>query len=166
MIRSHRVRKRIVMVLNGREYSRINLCRILSHMTEPSAQSQASASDTAQRTVTPSHASNWFVYLIRTHSGMLYTGISTDPHRRLRQHQGEIVGGAKALRGKGPLQLVWQYRAPNRRIASQWEFQLKQLPKKAKEQLVSLLWQPDFLLLQQEDSDDCTANTSHSPEVA
>lgn len=88
---------------------------------------------------------NWFVYLIRTSSGVLYTGISTDPERRLRQHQGEIVGGAKALRGKGPLQLVWQYQAPNRSIASQWEFQLKKLPKKAKEQLVSLLWQPEFI---------------------
>lgn len=90
-------------------------------------------------------AKHWFVYLIRTQQGVLYTGISTDPARRLRQHQGEIVGGAKALRGKGPLQLVWQYQAPNRSIASQWEFQLKKLPKKAKEQLVSLLWQPDFL---------------------
>jgi putative endonuclease len=90
-------------------------------------------------------ANPWFVYLIRTQQGVLYTGISTDPARRLRQHQGEIIGGAKALRGKGPLQLVWQYQAPNRSIASQWEFQLKKLPKKAKEQLVSLLWLPEFL---------------------
>lgn len=90
-------------------------------------------------------ANHWFVYLIRTQQGVLYTGISTDPARRLRQHRGEIAGGAKALRGKGPLQLVWQYQAPNRSIASQWEFQLKKLPKKAKEQLVSLLWLPEFL---------------------
>ncbi len=90
---------------------------------------------------------HWFVYLVRTHQGVLYTGISTDPARRLRQHQGEIAGGAKALRGKGPLQLVWQYQAPNRSIASQWEFQLKKLPKKAKEQIVSLLWLPEFLII-------------------
>lgn len=88
---------------------------------------------------------SWFVYLVRCHNGALYTGISTDPVRRLRQHQGELVGGARALRGKGPLQLVWQYQAPDRSIASQWEFKLKQLPKKSKEQLVSLLWLPDFL---------------------
>jgi putative endonuclease len=92
---------------------------------------------------------NWFVYLIRTQAGMLYTGISTDPVRRLRQHQGELTGGAKALRGKGPLQLVWQYQAPDRSTASQWEYQLKLLPKKAKEQLVSLLWQPEFLSVPQ-----------------
>ena len=106
--------------------------------------------------------SNWFVYLIRTASGLLYTGISTDPARRLRQHQGDIVGGAKALRGKGPLQLVWQYQAPNRSIASQWEFQLKKLPKKAKEQLVSQLWQPEFFTKTQEQQEP----VANSPEPA
>ena len=89
----------------------------------------------------------WFVYLVRTASGILYTGSSTDPARRLRQHLGELPGGAKALRGKAPLQLVWQYQAPNRSIASQWEYQLKRLSKTAKEQIVSLIWQPDFLSL-------------------
>ena len=135
-------------------------------MTEHIAPPSPSPSDSTPDIIKLTGASDWFVYLIRTKAGVLYTGISTDPKRRLRQHQGEIVGGAKALRGKGPLQLVWQYRAPNRRIASQWEHQLKKLPKKAKEQLVSLLWQPDFLLLQQAESDCCAANTSHSPEVA
>jgi|GEM_PF-393582 len=105
---------------------------------------------------------NWFVYLIRTANGVLYTGISTNPARRLRQHQGEIVGGAKALRGKGPLQLVWQSQAPSRSIASQWEIQLKKLPKKAKEQLVSLLWQPEFLTKTQEPP----ASLANSPELA
>ena len=109
--------------------------------------------------------SNWFVYLIRTQQGVLYTGISTDPIRRLRQHQGEIAGGAKALRGKGPLQLVWQTPAPNRSVASQWEFQLKKLPKKAKEQLVSLLWQPEFLLVNMDCCHLLTAKNADNTEV-
>lgn len=95
--------------------------------------------------ISPQHCGLWFVYLVRTASGLLYTGISTDPNRRLRQHQGDIAGGAKALRGKGPLQLVWQISAPNRSVASQWEHQLKKLPKKAKERLVEQCWQPEFL---------------------
>jgi putative endonuclease len=93
----------------------------------------------------PPIAGIWYVYLVRTGQGMLYTGISTDPVRRLRQHRGELKGGAKALRGKEALELVWQHQAANRSVASQLEFKLKQLPKKAKEQLVALLWQPDFL---------------------
>ena len=50
--------------------------------------------------------SPWFVYLVRTGAGALYAGISTDPERRLRQHQSGK--GARALRGKGPLTLVWR----------------------------------------------------------
>ena len=45
--------------------------------------------------------SNWYLYMVQTGNGLLYTGISTDPIRRLRQHSGELAGGAKALRGKG-----------------------------------------------------------------
>ncbi len=36
----------------------------------------------------------WFVYVVQCRDKTLYTGISTDPHRRLRQHNGEIAGGA------------------------------------------------------------------------
>lgn len=77
------------------------------------------------------------MYLVKTAKGLLYTGISTDPLRRLRQHQGELTGGAKALRGKGPLQLVWQQQAPNRSVASAWEYQLKQLKKADKQRLLA-----------------------------
>lgn len=54
----------------------------------------------------PSAPSRWSVYMVRTATGLLYTGISTDPLRRLRQHQSGK--GARALRGKGPLTLAWQ----------------------------------------------------------
>ena len=81
--------------------------------------------------------SNWVLYMIRTASGQLYTGITVDPSRRLRQHAGEIKGGAKALRGKGPLQLVYQRPYADRASASQAEYQLKQLNKAQKERLIS-----------------------------
>ncbi|SNY53413.1 Predicted endonuclease, GIY-YIG superfamily [Arsukibacterium tuosuense] len=79
----------------------------------------------------------WFLYMIRTATGQLYTGISTDPARRLRQHNGELRGGAKALRGKGPLKLVYQQAMADRATASKAEYQLKQLSKAAKEQRIS-----------------------------
>ena len=81
--------------------------------------------------------SDWYLYLIRTAQGQLYTGISTDPVRRLRQHRGELAGGAKSLRGKGPLTLVYQQPYPCRASASKAEYQIKQLSKAAKEQLIS-----------------------------
>lgn len=51
----------------------------------------------------------WHLYLLRTTSGMLYTGITTDVARRLTQHQ--AGKGAKALRGKGELALVFHCEA-------------------------------------------------------
>ncbi len=78
----------------------------------------------------------WFVYMVRTAADALYTGISTDPERRLRQHKGELTGGAKALKGKGPLQLAFTYPMPCRSSASKLEYQLKQWTKKDKELLL------------------------------
>lgn len=78
----------------------------------------------------------WFVYMVRTATGALYTGISTAPERRLRQHSGELTGGAKALKGKGPLQLAFSYAMPCRSSASKLEYQLKRWTKKDKELLV------------------------------
>lgn len=79
----------------------------------------------------------WFLYMIQTANGVLYTGISTDPARRLRQHNGELKGGARALRGKGPLSLVYQQAMPDRAAASKAEYQVKQLSKEAKLQLIA-----------------------------
>ncbi|MFM5264763.1 GIY-YIG nuclease family protein [Aeromonas caviae] len=78
--------------------------------------------------------SRWFVYLVRTGTGALYAGISTDPERRLRQHQSGK--GARALRGKGPLSLVWQQEVPGKREALRLEYRLKQQSKAFKERLV------------------------------
>ncbi len=78
----------------------------------------------------------WFVYMVRTATGALYTGISTEPERRLRQHSGALTGGAKALKGKGPLQLVFTFAMPCRSSASKLEYQLKQWNKTQKELLL------------------------------
>ncbi len=72
--------------------------------------------------------------MLRTSSGMLYTGITTDVLRRLQQHQ--TGKGAKSLRGKGELTLVFNCQAGDRSQASKLEYQIKQLNKKQKEQLV------------------------------
>jgi putative endonuclease len=80
--------------------------------------------------------SGWFVYMIRTAGGQLYTGISTDVQRRLAEHE-QGRAGAKSLRGKGPLALVWQCRAIDRSTASRLEYRIKQLSRQDKERLLS-----------------------------
>jgi putative endonuclease len=65
----------------------------------------------------------------------LYCGITTDVERRFQQH---INGtGAKALRGKSPLILVWRQPVGNTRsAASKIEYQIKKLSKSDKEALI------------------------------
>lgn len=50
--------------------------------------------------------SQWFVYVIQSTTGRTYVGATTDPHRRLRQHNGEIKGGARNTRGFRPWRLI------------------------------------------------------------
>lgn len=42
----------------------------------------------------------WYFYII-ANKNFTYAGVSPDPHRRLRQHNGEIKGGAKYPLSKG-----------------------------------------------------------------
>lgn len=78
---------------------------------------------------------DWYLYMLRTPTGMLYTGITTDVTRRLGQHQSGK--GAKALRGKGELELVFHCAAGDRSLASKLEIRVKKLSKAQKELLVS-----------------------------
>ncbi|MGB0189286.1 MAG: GIY-YIG nuclease family protein, partial [Aequoribacter sp.] len=52
--------------------------------------------------------SSWIVYILNCADGTLYTGVTTDVERRLRQHNGEIVGGARYTRVRRPVAIVWQ----------------------------------------------------------
>lgn len=78
---------------------------------------------------------SWFLYLIRTADNSLYTGITTDVARRFVQHQNGK--GAKALRGKGELLLVFSAQIGERSLALRVEYRIKQLTKRQKERLVS-----------------------------
>ena len=84
-----------------------------------------------------SKMSDWHVYMIRCAGNTLYTGITTNVARRFQEHKGTNGKGAKYLKGKGPLTLVWQYQARDRSHASRIEYAIKQLGKIEKELLVS-----------------------------
>ncbi|GGF65967.1 GIY-YIG nuclease family protein [Alteromonas lipolytica] len=77
--------------------------------------------------------SQWYVYLIRTGNNTLYTGITTDPKRRIRQHRGEIKGGAKALRGKTPLKYHCIFAVTDKSQALKLEIWIKKRTRKEKE---------------------------------
>lgn len=78
----------------------------------------------------------WSVYLLRCADDSLYCGITTDIEKRLKQHNGELKGGAKYTAARQPCELVYQESANNRSCASQREYQIKKLTRTAKELLI------------------------------
>ncbi len=78
----------------------------------------------------------WYVYMIKTKEGQLYTGITTDISRRFIEHQNGKKG-AKFLRGKAPLNLVYQKLIGSKAQALSEEHRIKKLSKKEKEALLA-----------------------------
>ena len=81
--------------------------------------------------------SAYSVYLVRCRDGSLYTGIATDVSRRLSEHE-DGAKGAKYLRGKGPLTLVYQQEIGDRSLASKIESRIKRLSKSQKSNVATL----------------------------
>ena len=79
----------------------------------------------------------WSVYLVRCRNGALYTGISTDVARRFAQHQEGAGRGAKYLRGRGPLRLVFRKKIGARGAALRVERSIKRLSRPGKERLIA-----------------------------
>lgn len=76
----------------------------------------------------------WHVYIVRCRGGSLYTGIALDVERRIAEHRANK--GAKYLRGRGPIELVFQKKIGNKSAALKLEREIKRLPKIKKEALV------------------------------
>jgi putative endonuclease len=76
----------------------------------------------------------WSVYLLRCADGSLYTGIATDVSRRLAEHK-KGDKGAKYLRGRGPVELVFHQKIGDRSLATKIEHRVKRLPKRHKEDI-------------------------------
>lgn len=76
-----------------------------------------------------------YVYLLLCSDGATYVGATVDLDRRLRQHNGEIVGGArltgaKVARGKGWKRAAHVSGFPDWQAALQFEWRWKQLSRK------------------------------------
>lgn len=86
-------------------------------------------------------ASSWFVYIIETECGALYTGITTDVERRYAEHRAVQEGGsrgAKYFRGRRPRRLVYTEACEGRSAASKREYKIKAMSRKQKLALISL----------------------------
>ncbi len=81
-------------------------------------------------------APHFRLYIVRSADGALYTGIATDVARRLAEHENGRRG-AKFLRGRGPLEIVFDEAAGDRARASRLEYRVKRLPREQKLLLIA-----------------------------
>lgn len=73
-------------------------------------------------------------YIVRCAGGTLYTGVTTELTRRLKEHN--AGQGARYTASRRPVQLVWREKHPSRSSAQRREAQIKRLPRAAKEALI------------------------------
>ena len=81
--------------------------------------------------------SEWSVYIIRCDNSTLYTGISTDVGRRLKEHRSGDRKAAKYTKPFSSIDLVYEVLVGNRSLAAKIEYQVKKLPRQKKEFIVS-----------------------------
>ena len=82
---------------------------------------------------------NWLIYILVCRDGSLYCGITNNLEKRLKQHNGEIKGGAKYTRSHWPCKLVYKEKSASRSEASQREAIIKKMSKDEKQALINLV---------------------------
>jgi putative endonuclease len=78
----------------------------------------------------------FYCYLLECSDGTYYTGWTTDPERRLRQHN--AGRGARYTRSRLPVRMVHVEELPDRASAMKRERAVKRLTRAAKQALIAV----------------------------
>ena len=78
------------------------------------------------------------LYILECVDKTLYTGITTDLQRRIKEHNSSDLG-AKYTRGRRPVKLVFSKKFKNRSYASKEESKIKKLSRKEKLKIIKLV---------------------------
>ena len=78
----------------------------------------------------------WYLYVVRCVDSTLYTGITTDVDRRVREHNAS-KRGAKYTRTRRPVELVWTREYKSRSEAQKAEYNFKKLFHKEKWEVIN-----------------------------
>ena len=86
-------------------------------------------------------ALGWWVYMVRCADRSLYTGVTTDVSRRLRQHNAGTA--SKYTRSRLPVRLAYREKTTGRGAALQREAAIKRLSRQGKERLIEARSRPN-----------------------
>jgi len=88
-----------------------------------------------EKTASGKNAEQWTVYILRCKDSTLYTGITKDVERRVKQHNDGK--GSKYIQSRRPVTVVYKEKKMGRANALVREAEIKHYSKEKKEQLVS-----------------------------
>ena len=77
----------------------------------------------------------YHLYILKCSDNTLYTGITTNLSRRVKEHNSSKLG-AKYTRGRQPVKLVYSKKFTNRSRASKKEMRIKKLSREEKLDLI------------------------------
>ena len=77
----------------------------------------------------------YFLYILRCHDKTLYTGVTTDLERRIKEHNSSKLG-AKYTHARRPVKLVYSKKFKNRSTASKAEAKIKTLSRNQKLEII------------------------------
>lgn len=83
--------------------------------------------------------SQWYTYILLCADNTLYTGVTTDPDRRLQEHNEDNKKGARYTRVRRPVRLVYQEFSESRAEACRREAAIKKLSRPQKLKLIGSL---------------------------
>jgi putative endonuclease len=78
---------------------------------------------------------HYYLYILECSDNTLYTGITTDIQRRVKEHNSSVKG-AKYTRVRRPVKLVYKEEFTDRSSASKREAEIKKLSRKEKLALI------------------------------
>ncbi len=77
----------------------------------------------------------YYLYIVKCSDKTLYTGITVDLERRMKEHNSSKLG-AKYTRARRPVKLVYSKKFRNRSLSSKAEARIKNLSREEKLELV------------------------------
>ena len=77
----------------------------------------------------------WLVYIVLCSDNTLYTGITNNLERRLKQHNNGT--GAKYTKFRVPVSVIWSKEIGSKSDALKEEYRIKQLPREEKLKIVN-----------------------------
>lgn len=79
----------------------------------------------------------WYLYIAKCHDDTLYTGITKDTKRRKFEHNNDNNLGAKSLRAKRPIKIVYHELFQSQTEAKKREVEIQSWNRKSKLELIS-----------------------------